>query len=689
LAEVTLAPGWATYLRVSDEDKQSPERSFAMQRHRIQEQLLVPSQAPFKHEYRDKLTGANANRADYQQMQADAEAGRFSHLGMYRADRFGRNVVEGLQTANRLMGLGIKLRVANMPTLQPETPDGFLLFLIQMGLAQREVDVMRGRILDGMEAKLRAGGWTYKAPEGYINRERQIKSGKYERWVEPDPILSRGLREGWDLLLTGRNTLDQICDELTRRGYTRSCGQPWAWTSAKSSYRHRAKGRLHYVFHNPFYAGWVYSKRYGIAPGEIRGQWKPVVTPEEFNRGVEILRRRGLNKSRPKRHFYLLRNLLLVRVKGRQYKMYGSTPTGRSKSYAYYNTQAKPKGGTVRIRCELIDTQIPDWLNSIAVDPGLVPAIREVYQFQVREASHNDRNDKSVEVKHRLTKLQNEEARLGRLFITCKIREDTYDQLRAEWQEKFRHAKANLADLERDNALRLDDLDAALALMTRLSDCYQRLEEKGRATLLSIVVKRVIVGVHGEIVDQELQSPFAYLRGLADGLRDREKSGSEQVPPGPPFTIPPPAARCPGTSATPRPLPTPDPPAPGHFDDRPDLFRLISPLIGQGYRPITPPQTWWPPCRSHSHLHHPRRETVPAPTAPHARPGPAHLAQSTLPARNCSGNGVSKVRGTGRSPHPPLPERIRFTIRLWSRLSLPYGSAASCPSSRVISSRKA
>ena len=30
--------GWATYLRVSDEDKQTPERSFAMQRQRIQEQ---------------------------------------------------------------------------------------------------------------------------------------------------------------------------------------------------------------------------------------------------------------------------------------------------------------------------------------------------------------------------------------------------------------------------------------------------------------------------------------------------------------------------------------------------------------------------------------------------------------------------------------------------------------------------
>jgi len=144
-------------------------------------------------------------------MLADAEAGRYSHLGLYRADRFGRNAAEGLQAATKLISLGIKLRVANMPTLMPETPDGFFMFLLQMGPAQREVDVLRERTRDGMDAKLRAGGWRQKAPEGYINRERLI-SNKYERWVEPNPEFNRSLAEGWDLLLTGRYTLRQICE---------------------------------------------------------------------------------------------------------------------------------------------------------------------------------------------------------------------------------------------------------------------------------------------------------------------------------------------------------------------------------------------------------------------------------------------------------------------------------------------
>jgi DNA invertase Pin-like site-specific DNA recombinase len=515
---------------VSDEDKQTPERSFAMQRQRIQERLLAPSDIKFKREYRDMLTGTSPNRKDYQQMLADAETGHFSHLGLYRADRFGRNAAEGLQAATKLIGLGIKLRVANMPTLTPETPDGFFMFLISMGLAQREVDVLRQRTNDGMEAKLRSGGWPHKAPEGYVNKERLVKSNKYERWVELDPIQGQVLREAWDLLLTGRYTLLQICEELTKRGHTRSGQRPWAWTDPKTGNRFQALNRLHDIFRNPFYAGWVVSPRFGIPAGEVRGQWERIVTTEEFDRGVEILRRNGLEKSRYKRHFYLLRNLLWVQVNGKQHKMFGSTPSGRSQSYSYYITKAKPKGTKLRIPCDVVDVQIHNWLQAIAVDPQLVPAIRELYQSQVNQMAHKDRDAKLANINRRISQLREEELRLGRLFISGKLGEEAYDRLRSEWQEKLRNAEIDLADMERDAARHLDDLDVALALLTCVSQLYGRLDEKERHTLLRILAKRIIISADGEIIDQQLQSPFAYLRSLAEDFLTTldDGCGSEQ-----------------------------------------------------------------------------------------------------------------------------------------------------------------
>lgn len=45
------------------------------------------------------------------------------------------------------------------------------------------------------------------------------------------------------------------------------------------------------VFHNWMYAGWVVSEKNKILPKAIRGNWEPIVTTEEFERGLEILER--------------------------------------------------------------------------------------------------------------------------------------------------------------------------------------------------------------------------------------------------------------------------------------------------------------------------------------------------------------------------------------------------------------
>jgi len=513
---------------VSDEDKQSPERSFAMQRQHIQEQLLTPSDVPFSREYTDLLSGTNPNRKDYQQMLSDAATGKFSHLGLYRADRFGRNTVEGLQAATQLMSLGIKIRIANMPGLQPENPDGFFLFLLQMGLAQREVDVLAQRTRGGMEAKLRAGGWPQRAPHGYLNKERQVSSNKYDRWVELDLDYAPVFKQAWELLLTGSYTLKQICDELARRGYSRASGRRWAWDDPKTGARKYAANQLHKVFHNPFYAGWVVSERFGIKMGEVRGQWEPVISTEEFNKGLAILHKNDHEKSRNKKHFYLLRNLLWVDINGKQYKMYVSTPSGKTKSYSYYITHTKPKGSQVRISCEVIDEQIPEWLRGFAVDPQLMPQIQKIYQKQVKAVVHDGRDNQIVELKRRLSKFQDEEARLVRLYITGNMSEETYKQMRAEWEVKLREVEINLANIEKEASISFDDLDVALALMVKLADLFERLKKEQKANLLQILIKRIIVDADGEIINIELNSPFMYLRNLVYGIYSQKQS-SDQI----------------------------------------------------------------------------------------------------------------------------------------------------------------
>ena len=502
-----------------------------MQRQRIQEQLLTPSKVPFCLEYTDLLSGTNPNRKDYLQLLSDAEGGKFSHLGLYRADRFGRDTVEGLQAIKKLIGMGIKVRVASSPSLRPEEPDGYFMFLIQMGMAQREVDVLAQRTADGMEAKLRAGGWAHKAPEGYVNKERPLGSNKYERWVEVHPIDIQPIKEAWEMLLTDRYTLDQICEELTRRGHVRSSGRPWVWDDPKSNRRKTAKNRLHKIFHHPFYAGWVTSDRFNIKMGEIRGKWEPAVSTDQFERGLEILRKHDLNKSRKKRLQYLLRNLIWVQVGEKQYKMYGSTPTGRSQSYSYYITHAKPEGRAVRLHTKLVDEKIENWISGVVIEQQCIQEIRETYQSQLKRVTQDERANSLKQLRKKLAELQEEEIRLGRLVITGQISEDSYSQLRLEWNEKTINVQRKIEELEFDASRYLDDLEVALVLISNIDVLYRRAEEHQRTNLLQMFVKRIIINPQGEIIDHELLSPFEYISALASHSNGRigEGSGSEQV----------------------------------------------------------------------------------------------------------------------------------------------------------------
>jgi hypothetical protein len=115
-----------------------------------------------------------------------------------------------------------------------------------------------------------------------------------------------------------------------------------------------------------------------------------------------------------------------------------------------------------------------------------------------------------------VAKLQQEEAHLTRLTITGKISEDTFEVLHSEWKEKLRNHQLNLAEMEQETSIHLDDLAIALFLMLKLKDLYDRLEIEKKTTLLRILAKRIMVNPESEITGPELSAPFPYLKSLAD-----------------------------------------------------------------------------------------------------------------------------------------------------------------------------
>jgi DNA invertase Pin-like site-specific DNA recombinase len=140
---------------VKDSKKQSNKSQDAIQR-----ALLEDSGLPIYNEYVDNLSGhAASNRTEYQRMLEDARTGLFSFVAVENAERFGRNDTEALTAIDELHTLGISVRFADYPDLDPIDPDDRILVSLSFTLARRESIKLGQRAKGGMHAKMQVGGF--------------------------------------------------------------------------------------------------------------------------------------------------------------------------------------------------------------------------------------------------------------------------------------------------------------------------------------------------------------------------------------------------------------------------------------------------------------------------------------------------------------------------------------------------
>jgi len=286
-------PGWAVYLRTSSDENQKPELSRERQRTLIQMNVLAESDLPVVGEYIDVLTGKDPRRKAYQRMLADARTGKFSHVIVERADRFGRDDTEALRAIDELHEFGVGVRFANTPDLDPIDPDDRVLVTLTFALARRESALMGLRVKGGLKAKRESGGYAGRAPDGYLNVRGQTEldkrsdMGRISHWIEPDPERAHIWKEAWALLLTENMSVNEIAEALHAKGYCLRTGKPFVLVGQKG--RRPAIDKLVRAFTDWTYAGWVVSEEDGIAPKTIRGTWESLVSTEDFEAGLVIL----------------------------------------------------------------------------------------------------------------------------------------------------------------------------------------------------------------------------------------------------------------------------------------------------------------------------------------------------------------------------------------------------------------
>jgi DNA invertase Pin-like site-specific DNA recombinase len=521
-----LTPGWVEYLRTSDEDVQAPERSQASQSRLNHERLINESGLPCLDKYADIFTGKATDRKNYQRLLADARLGKFSHVAIAFVDRFGRNDIEGLRAFDELISLGITIRIATYPSLDPTKSDGRMIVGVLFNMARFESDRNSERVKENMRTKLLDGGWNALAPDGYLNTQEKtknlpkaerLKHAREKKWVITDPAQFKVWREAWDLLLEDKLSLDDICETLHARGYRLRSGRQFV-TITPTGKRKAIPNTLSKVFHNWFYAGWVVADNNcaKIPPKTVRGEWEPVVTTEEFELGLSILERRNQNREHRPKHFYLLQRMIWLQhdSNGNPVKLICSTSNAHRKSggVPYYCVPSSK----YNFLCREIDEQIANYIANIQVDCKWLPKIRETFMADVEHFLGKPNVTERALLEKTLKSLDEEELASARLHAKGKMSEEVWDTLWKGWQDQRRAIQATLRAIDDACEAHIASLDDALRLIAKAGILFEKLDKQGQRQLLQHMVERVVINPEGLVLRIELRTPFSYLRRLAD-----------------------------------------------------------------------------------------------------------------------------------------------------------------------------
>jgi site-specific DNA recombinase len=317
-------PGVGIYTRKSS-NKQG-ELSLPAQERLCRSAIVEPSGLPVYRVYQDILSGRRPDRTDYQQMLADARAGKLRMLVFHKVNRFGRDAAEGLATVQELRKLGIEIRIADLPTLDLRTPEGMFMFTFLLGQGQYEVENLGGEARKGMQEKAEQGGWPFRAPDGYQNCREEIAPRKFRSWIGVHPQRAALMRLIFRWYERGDTTLAGIVHRLHRLHHQRSAqgkssclrrsGKPW---DVQSVYR---------ILTNRFYLSEV------VIPGwnlTRQGKHPPIIRRETYDRVQQLLTAHGSHPNA--QHQYLLQGMLWLEGAT---PMRATTVVRRGHVYTYY-----------------------------------------------------------------------------------------------------------------------------------------------------------------------------------------------------------------------------------------------------------------------------------------------------------------------------------------------------------------
>jgi site-specific DNA recombinase len=296
--------------------------------------------------YTDNKSGATLDRSGLQRALADARAGRFDLLLVYKVDRLARTVRGLAQILDELDAAGVAFRSATEP-FDTSTAAGRMLVQMLGVIAEFERATIIDRVIGGMERKAARGEWCVgHRPFGYMVKKTSDKT----HILIPHPAEAPLVPVIFNHYANGRLGAHAIATWLNDKGYRTKAGKPWGHMAVRTVLRSRA------------YLGEVYFR-----DTWHQGLHQPLIEQTTFDATQALMDERGEAHSKRASNAsdYLLAGHVRCLHCGKQFV--GAAAHGKRHRYPYYVCFSRHRYGTAtcpaeRLRADLLDQAVIDAL---------------------------------------------------------------------------------------------------------------------------------------------------------------------------------------------------------------------------------------------------------------------------------------------------------------------------------------
>ncbi len=332
-------------------------------------------------------------RPEFTTLLEEIEAGKIDGIICWKLDRLSRNPTDSGRIQQLLQDGKLKHIQTAEKSYYPE--DNAIVFSVEAGMSNQYIRDLAVNTKRGMRSKVEKGDKPGVPPIGYLN-------DRLNKTIIPDPELFPLIRILWDKMLTGTYSIAQLVriadEELHIRTPRRKRigGNPIAYST------------LCVMFKNVFYTG-----KLSYLGEEYKGNHKPMITQEEFDRVQQIIDPKRATRPKDRTIELLLRGLFVCGECGfaitgeKKYKTIKSS--GERREYIYYHCTGKNKDKVCSQphlnspEDELI-RQIKEKLSKFTISPRFyelaIEALAEEEDIAVeQDQAQTQARDKAIEKK--------------------------------------------------------------------------------------------------------------------------------------------------------------------------------------------------------------------------------------------------------------------------------------------------